>query len=180
VTVAVNQVSLFFYPPCWGQRLTPSPTARTDQGLPVQVAEAVPLEGATGTPVAAEEVKEWLIWRGFTQTEWGRGSTFERGLVWSVFGPEKEIEVNVGEYAGELTELYCRFTLPRHTPPLVAQWSQFVAALCGQFGLRLGAHGDGPCGEVEFTAAVQSSRNYQEFATSFGWELASDDPPAWI
>jgi hypothetical protein len=174
--VAVNQVSLFFYPPRWKQRLTPSPTAWTDEGKPVQIAEAVPVDGADGPPVPADVLKGWLTERGFIPVEWGRGSVFERGQVFSTFGPEKEIEVSVGEEAGEVTELYCRFTLPRRSPPPVAEWAGFVAALCGRFGLRLEAQGAAPCGEAEFIAAVRDSRNYGEFAASFGWEAGSAEP----
>ena len=70
---------------------------------------------------------------------------------------------------GEVKELYCRFALPRRGPPPVADWASFAVALCGQFGLRLGANGAGPGDEAEFIAAVQSDRNYQEIAAFRGW-----------
>ena len=40
--MAVNQVSLFFYPPRWGQRLTPDPAEVTDGNVPVLIADSVP------------------------------------------------------------------------------------------------------------------------------------------
>jgi hypothetical protein len=176
--VAVNQVSLFFYPPRWKQRLTPDPRARTDEGKPVQLVDAVPVAGAAAPPLSPDTVKEWLAERNFIPVEWGRGSVFERGQVRSIFGPEKEIEVSVGEEAGEVTKLYCRFTLPRHNPPPLAAWAGFAAELCGRFGLRLGAEGVAPCGAAEFLTAVRGHRFYREFAASFGWGVASTEPAA--
>jgi hypothetical protein len=87
-----------------------------------------------------------------------------------MFGPEKEIEVCLGVEAGEVAQLYCRFTLPRRTPPQLPGWARFVARMCDRFTLRLGTEGIAPCGEAEFIEAVRAHRNYQEFADSFGWE----------
>ena len=176
--MAVNQVSLFFYPPRWQQRLTPEPKALTDEGKPVQIADAVSVAGADAPPLSAAAVNGWLAEQGFTPVEWGRGSVFERGQVRSIFGPEKEIEVSIGEEAGEITNLYIRFTLPRRNPPPLAEWSGFAAELCGCFRLRLGAEGVAPCGEAEFLAAVRGHRFYREFAASFGWEVDGAEPGA--
>ncbi len=166
----MNQVSLFFYPPRWRQRLTPDPTALNHEGKPVLVASSVPVDSAAGPPLPPEAVKAWLAGRGFTPVAWGRGQFFERGRVRSIFGPEKEVEVSVGERAGEVTDLYGRFTLPRPAPPPLAEWALFAAELCNCFGLRLGGSGVAPCDATEFLAAVRADRNYRHFATSFGWE----------
>jgi hypothetical protein len=167
--VAVNQVSLFFYPPLWQQRLTPDPTARTAQGTPLLIADAVPVADVDVAPVSAAVVKAWLAENGFTPVEWGHGRILQRGQVWSIFGPEKEIDVCVGDEAGEATHLHVRFTLPRRNPPL-PEWAGFTAGLCRRFHLRLGAEGVAPCGEAEFLVAVRGHRFYRVFATSFGWE----------
>src|SRR5690349_9323573 len=102
--MAVNQVSLFFYPPHWQQRLTTHPTALTDQGTPLQIAGAMPVESADAEPVSAAAVKEWLAENGFTEVEWGHGRTLQRGQVRSIFGLEKEVEVCMGDEAEEVTE----------------------------------------------------------------------------
>ena len=81
----------------------------------------------------------------------------------------KEIEVTVGGDAGEVTDLYCRFTLPRAIPPPVAEWAGFVVSLCGQFRLRLGDEAVTRCSEADFFAAVWGNRNFRDFAASFGW-----------
>jgi hypothetical protein len=123
VTAAVNHASLSFYPPCGKQRLTPSPLARTDQGTLVQIVEVVPVTGADRSPVPAEVVKRRLIEQGFYPVAWGRGGLFERGQIESIFAPE--MEVSVGEEAGELTDVSCRFTPPRRRLPPVADWVVF-------------------------------------------------------
>lgn len=174
--MAVNQVSLFFYPPRWTQRLRAiDPTALTDAGTPVQVASAVRADGSDGPAVPVAAVAEWLTGEGFTPVPWERA--FERGRVRSVFGPEREVIVHVNGDATEVAELYCRFTLPRPHPPL-DEWARLVAVLCGRFGLRLAPDGVGPCGEPEFLAAVRGDRNYQQFAASLGWAVAESDPDA--
>jgi hypothetical protein len=172
--VAVNQVSLFFYPPRWQQRLTtPNPAALTDEGKPVQIAGAEQVVGTDAPTVPTAALKEWLTERGFAQVEWG--VTFQRGQVRSIFGLEKEIEVCVGDGAGEVTDLYIRFTLPRRNPPPLSEWSAFAVELCHRFQLRLGAEGIAPCSEAEFLATVRGHRFYREFAASFGW--AADAEP---
>lgn len=171
--MAVNQVSLFFYPPRWRQRLTtPNPAALTDRGTPVQVAGAEPVTGADGPAVTTTAMKAWLADRGFAQVEWG--VTFQRGQVRSIFGPEKEIEVCVGDESGEVTGLYIRFTLPRREHPPLPAWAGFATELCSRFQLRLGAEGIAPCGEAEFLAAVRGHRFFLEFAASFGWPRGAE------
>lgn len=172
--MAVNQVSLFFYPPRWQQRRTPDPTALTDQGIPLQIVDAVPVTAADSPPVATAALKGWLAENGFAPADWGEGSILQRGQVRSIFGWEKEVEVSAGDEAGEVTDLYVRFTLPRRDPPPLPEWASFAADLCRRFHLRLGAEGFAPCGEAEFLAAVRGDRFYREFAASFGW--AADDP----
>src|SRR6266850_2232556 len=103
--VAVNQVSLAFYPPRWQQRLTPHPRSLTDQGTPLQIADAVPVEGADQPPISCDDFREWLTQHGFTAVDWGRGSVYHRGRVRSVFGVEKEIDVAVSDEAGELASV---------------------------------------------------------------------------
>jgi hypothetical protein len=164
--MAVNQVSLFFYPLRWTQRLTPS-RGRTDAGTPVQIADAIPVEGATAAPVPVDTVKKWLLEQGFTPVDWRPARIFERGQVRSMFGCEKEIEVSVAEHAGEVVDLYCRFTLPRGNLPPVNAWADFIAALCERFGLRL-PNGATPCTATEFRAAVERDRNYQSAIASGG------------
>jgi hypothetical protein len=165
--VAVNQVSLTFYAPRWKQRLTTYPTARTFSGEPLQIADAVPAADEDAPFVQTGSIVGWLADQGFMPANWGRGSLFERGQVKSLFGLEKEIEVSVGDEAGEVTDLYCRFTLPRDTPPPLSEWAEFVSQLCKRFHLRLGADGIAPCGEAEFMAAVKDNFNYRDFAASF-------------
>ena len=60
-TMAINQVSLFFYPPRWQQSLTPDAAALTNEGEPVQIAHSVPSVPSEGDipAVRGEEVKEW-------------------------------------------------------------------------------------------------------------------------
>jgi hypothetical protein len=91
--VAINQVSLSFYPPRWKRRLTPHPLAKTDQGTPVEIEDAVRVEEDRGPAIAADDFKQWLIQRGFKPVDWGGGMEFERGQVRSVVGVEKEIDV---------------------------------------------------------------------------------------
>lgn len=167
--MAVNQVSFFFYPPRWQQRLIAHPTALTDQGTPVQIADAVPVADSDAPPVSVAALVAWLGEQGFAPADWGEGSILQRGQVRSIFGPEKEVEVRVGREAGQVTGLYVRFTLPRRTPPPLLEWARFAVDLCSRFNLRLGAEGVAPCGQAEFLAAVRSHRFYQEFAASFGW-----------
>jgi hypothetical protein len=166
----VNQVSLWFYAPRWRPRLTPRGKAFAHEGEPVHIVDAVSIPGADAPPIQPAVVKGWLAERGFSPVEWGRGSIFQSGQVWSIFGPEKEVEVNVGEEADEVTDVYCRFTFPRRDPPQLSDWAEFAAAWCGRFHLRLGAEGTTPCGEAEFLDVVRGDRNYQEFAAAFGWE----------
>jgi hypothetical protein len=83
---------------------------------------------------------------------------------------EKEIEVCVGEEAGEATHLYCRFTLTRDDLPPLREWVRFVAALCKRFQLGLRADGVAPCSGTEFEAAVRRNRNWRRFADSLGWD----------
>ena len=167
--MAINQVSLSFFSPRWDQRLTPDPSAQTDEGKPVQIADVVPVPGVGGHPLPVAAVTGWLTEQGFTTAGWGGGRVFERGLVRSMFGAERNTIVHVNGVAGEVSDLYCRFTLPRHNPPL-AEWAAFAVTLCGRFQLRLVPGGCGPCCELEFLAAVRGARNYREFATAFGWE----------
>jgi hypothetical protein len=167
--MAINQVSLFFYPPRRAQRLTPDPRLLTSGGRPVQIADAVP-SGADGQPsVGAGDVKAWLVEHEFADANWGRGWVLERGRIESIFGPEKEIQVNIAEEKGELTELYCRFTLPRRSRPPLSDWSSFVAGLCRRFRLRLGDDAS-VCDEGRFLAAVRGSDNYRDSASALGWE----------
>ena len=166
--MAINQVSLFFYPPRWKQRLTPASGAMTPVGKPVRIADAVP-SGADAPPIPADELQAWLFGRGFTVADWGDGWILQRGQIQSMFGPEKEIQVNVGEAGGELLELYCRFTLPRRRRPPLTEWSRFVTALCQRFQLRL-PDGDGVCGEAEFLSAIRENQNYRDFADPLGWD----------
>ena len=168
--MGMNQVSMFFYPPRWRQRLTPDPHALTSEGRPVQIADAVRDQSEEGPAVAGGDLKDWLSGQGFTVANWGQGDVFERGQVKSIFGVEKEIQVNVGEEAGEVVELYCRFTLPCGTPPPLAGWAAFVASLSERFGMRLGSERTEPCSEAQFIAAVLENRNYQDFAGAFGWK----------
>jgi hypothetical protein len=56
--MAVNQVSLYFYPPRWTRRRTPFASARTDQGKAVQIANAVPVENEEGQAVLPVRLKE--------------------------------------------------------------------------------------------------------------------------
>ena len=177
--MAVNQVSLFFYPPRWEQRLTPDRTALPDQGTPLQnMVDAVPVAASDAPSVSAAALKAWLAEQGFVPADWGEGSILQRGEVRSVFGTEKEIEVSVGDEAGEATELYARFTLPRRTPPPLPAWAGFVAELCRRFHLRLGAEGIAPCGEAEFQAAVMDHQFYRDFAATFGWGNPKAEPGA--
>jgi hypothetical protein len=176
--VAWNQVSLSFYAPRWQQRLTPDPTARTYTGEPVQIADAVPVAGADALPVPADAVVVWLAELGFTPVEWGRGRVFERGRVRAVGGPMPDIIAHVNGEAGDVSDLYCRFTLPGRTPPDLAGWAAFTAELCGRFGLRLPTGGLGPCGETEFMAAVRANCNFREFAASFRWAAEGVQPPS--
>jgi len=164
--MAINQASMFFYPPRCRQRLTPDPEALTDEGKPVQIAHSEPAEGDgdDNPAVSGGEVKEWLKGRGFTIANWGQGGIFERGRVHSMFGVEKEVQINVSEEAGEIVELYCRFTLTHRPPPPLDEWAEFVSSLCARFGLRLAPDGIGPCSAAEFLAAVRANRNYQDFA----------------
>jgi hypothetical protein len=91
--MAINQVSLYFFPPRWQRRI---------------IEEAVPLGGSTDSqelfevarigdssdpPVQAADLKAWLLERGFAPAGWGAGSIWEFGQVRSFFGQEKEIEV---------------------------------------------------------------------------------------
>jgi hypothetical protein len=169
--MAVNQVSLFFYPPRWRQRLREIPGTRAVGGAPVRVADAVREPEADGPAVSFEAVVRWLADQGFAPVEWGKGSCFHRGQIRSIFGLEQEIDVDVGEEAGEATDLYCRFTLPKGELPPLHEWARFVAALCERFWLRLGDDGVTPCTEAEFEAAVRRHRNWREFAAAFGWSL---------
>ena len=168
--MAVNQVSLSFYPPRWQERLTAHPRSLTDQGTPVQIADAVPVEGAIPAPVLCDDFREWITQQGFTAVEWGRGTEFHRGQVRSIFGTEQEIDLSFSDEGGELTSVYCRFTLSRETPLALPRWATFVSAMCKKFGLRLPADGMTPCGEEEFLAAVRGHRFWREFAKSLGWD----------
>ena len=167
--MAINQVSLFFYPPRWAQRLTPEAGCFTSAGQQVQVASAGPSGADDGPPIRAGDLKAWLVGHGFTEADWGSGWVLERGRIESMFGPEKEIQVNISEDGGELTELYCRFTLPRRSRPPLSDWSSLVVPLCRCFQLRLA--GDGSvCDEGGFVAAVRRDDNYRDFARGLGWE----------
>jgi hypothetical protein len=157
--MAVNQVSLSFYPPRWQPQCTRP-----------HVVAAVRSEDSTGPVVNAAEVRAWLADRGFVPAGWGKGSVLEYGPVRSIFGPEKEIEVTVGEDGGEVTDVYCRFTLPKGPPPRLGRWAEFAGARCARFGLRLEAGGVAPCGEAEFRAAVRDNPNWQDFARHYSWD----------
>jgi hypothetical protein len=166
--MAINQVSLFFYPPRWKQRLTPEPGTMTWAGKPVDIADAVP-SGAEAPPIAADAIRGWLLGQGFTVADWGDGWILQRGRIQSMFGLEKEVQVILAEEGGELVEAYCRFTLPRRARPPLTEWSRFVSALCQGFQLRL-ANDDEVCGEAEFLSAVRDDRNYRDFADALGWD----------
>jgi hypothetical protein len=56
--MAVNQVSLYFYPPRRPQRRTSFALARADQGKPDQIANAPPVENAEGQAVLPVRLKE--------------------------------------------------------------------------------------------------------------------------
>jgi hypothetical protein len=166
--VAVNQVSLSFYPPRWQERLTPEPRSLTDLGTPVRIADAVPVEGAEEAAVSCDDFREWLRQQGFTAVDWGHGRVYYRGQVRSVFGVEKEIDVCFSDEAGELACVGCRFTLSREAPVAVPRWSEFVVAMCKKFLLRIAPDGTTPCREEEFLAAVKRHRFWREFAGLFG------------
>jgi hypothetical protein len=168
--VAVNQVSLSFYPPRWQERLTPHPRSLNDEGAPVQIADDVPVGDAKQPPVSCSDFREWLTQQGFAAVDWGRGSVYYRGEVRSVFGTEKEIDVGFADEAGEVTSVGCRFTLSRESPGSLPRWTAFAIAMCQKFGLRLSPNGVTPCGEGEFLAVVKAHRFWREFAKSFGWD----------
>ena len=168
--MAVNQVSLSFYPPRWKERLTPHPRSLTDQGTPVLIADAVPVEGAEQPAVLCDVFREWLAQQGFTAVDWGRGNVYYGGEVRSVFGVEKEIDVGFSDEAGEVTSVGCRFTLSRETPTALSRWTAFAALMCATFRLRLAPEGTTPCSAEEFLAAVKKHRFWRQFAESFGWD----------
>jgi hypothetical protein len=168
--MAVNQVSLFFYTPRWQQRLTEAPHGYTDEGKPVQLVDAVRIPLDEGPPVEFDSVRKWLVEQGFSVAGWGKGHIFEQGQVRSIFGTEKEIEISVDEEAGEVTLIYCRFTLPKSTLPRLEEWTHFVTTMCTCFGLRLGTDDTRPCGAEEFQEAVRRHRNWQDFARAYGWD----------
>jgi hypothetical protein len=157
--------------------LVSDPTTRTDENRPVRIAHSVLRQDATGPIVSASDVKDWLAKHGFAAVDWGGGRVWERGQVSSLFGSEKEIVVHVNEQAGEVTDLYCRFTLPRPTAPPVSEWAALMATFCARFNFRLGESSSATCAESEFVAAVTSRRNYRMFARSFGWEQTDSEQP---
>jgi len=95
--MAVNQISLFFYPPRWQQRLVEAPHRLTDVSRPFQLVDAVRIPSDEGPAVEFDSVCNWLVARGFTVAEWREGRIFERGQVRSIFGIEKEIKISIGE-----------------------------------------------------------------------------------
>jgi hypothetical protein len=169
--MAVNQVSLFFLPPRWQKRILKkavpfgNPIETSSQGL----FEIVRIDDSVAPPVQAADVKAWLLERGFVSANWGDGRILEYGQVRSIFGQEKAIEVTVSEEAGENTDVYCRFTLPKKDAPRLENWAAFAVALCTRFGLRIEDGIVAPCGEAEFLAAVRGNPNWQDFARQFGW-----------
>jgi hypothetical protein len=90
---------------------------------------------------------------------------WERGQIRSIFGNEKEIEVSIGEEDGEVTDLYCRFTLPKGRLPELDGWTDFAVTFSARFSLRLPAEGTAPCGETAFREAVQHHPNWQDWAS---------------
>jgi hypothetical protein len=169
--VGAHQISISFYPQRWQERRTPDWTLLTVSGDPIQLIDSVPVTDSDARTLAPAEVKSWLIQQGFTPLDWGEGRVFERGQVHSIFGPEKEIEISVCEVAEEVTDVYCRFTLPRNGPPCLQKWAEFVAELCKNFQLRLKPDGTSPCSPAEFEAFVRDSIEYRQFAASFGWAI---------
>lgn len=167
--MGVHQISLSFYPPRWRERRTPHLTLLTESDNPVQLIDSVPVIDSHGLPLAPSEVKSWLTKQGFTPLEWGEGRVFERGRVHSIYGLEKAIEITVSEAAEEVTDLYCRFTLPCDGPPSLREWAGFVADLCKYFQLRLEPEGTAPCSAAEFAMLVGDNIAYRQFAASFGW-----------
>jgi hypothetical protein len=141
----------------------------TEAEKPMQLIESVPVTDSDARPLAPAEVKCWLTNQGFTPLEWGEGRVFERGQVHSTYGLEKEIEIRVGEVAEEVTDVYCRFTLPCDRPPSLREWAGFVADLCKHFQLRLEPDGTTPCSAAEFEVFVRGSIYYRQFGASFGW-----------
>jgi len=167
--MAINQVSLFFYPPRWRQRLPPASGLQKWDGTSIQIADAVRDDSADGRAITRDEMNHWLAGQRFKVADWGYGRVFVRGRVRSMFGVEKEIQVNVTDEAAEVVELYCRFTLPRRKKPPLAEWAAFMASMCERFGLRLDSSRPQPCSKAEFIAAVLEDRNYQDFAAGSGW-----------
>jgi hypothetical protein len=146
---------------------------RTPEGAPVQVVSTAPRKGEDSSPVEFELLRAWLEEQGFAVVSWGDGKILQRGEVQSALRAEKEIEIHVGDEGGEVTVLYCRFTLSRDALVSLERWAEFVQAMCRRFGLRIGASENAPCGAAEFRVAVQQNLNWRRFAKNFGWEQAS-------
>ncbi len=160
--MAVNQVSLFFYPPRWKRYVEPKRSPAQD----ARVLSAAPSLEPDALPVEVHEVRAWLEKRGFAASE--LADTFRHGTVESIFGLEKEIEVDIGDERGELAYLYLRFTLARSSPPPIREWADFVDELSRQFRLKLGNEPDATCDARRFIAAVRSHPNYELFSESWG------------
>jgi hypothetical protein len=75
--MAVNQVSHFFYPPRWKPRLT-STAACTDEGKPVQIVDDIRRDCSDDHVVLKENLKAWLLDRGFRSASSGEDMVFEQ------------------------------------------------------------------------------------------------------
>src|SRR4051794_6546936 len=88
---------------------------------------------------------------------------FVAGVILMAIISIAAIFMNISQEDGELTELYCRFTLPHRSRPALSEWSSLVVALCQRFQLRLA--GDASiCDGDRFVAAVRGNENYRDFA----------------
>jgi hypothetical protein len=89
--VALNQVSLFFYPPRWRQQLTELPGTYGTDGKPARLAEVV-RDPETAGPIASfAAIVGWLEEQGFTPVEWENRRCFHKGQVRSMFGPDTRV-----------------------------------------------------------------------------------------
>ena len=126
--MAVNQVSLDLYPPDKKQIITYENSATVIDSIRILDSESIEID----------PIIDFLEKKQFQSYNYRTNSVIlERGKVNSLFGDEKEIQVNLYHEDKKLETIWIRFTLSSDSKKNIVFWNRLLEELCSKFALRV-------------------------------------------
>jgi hypothetical protein len=118
-------------------------------------------DNGVAEPVRLKPVREWLEARGLAEQESIRnGARLAR----------QDVEADLFEADGELTEVLLTFVLSRDCPQHWPDWQRLVSELCDQFGFQLADFDTmGRVPAAELFRLLAGTSQWQEFDAQFHW-----------